>query len=81
MPIAGMRVRSSRTRKKEKNSPAIILTVLIVGQCDYCASGAGGRIAGEWTNAQPSQDSLRRAVFWTDNSSPRSQVDERLPEY
>ena len=49
MPMVGMRVRISSTRKNEKNSPAIILSVLIVGQCDYSAGDAGGRIVGEYT--------------------------------
>lgn len=39
MPIVGMRVMSSRTRKKMKNSEAIILSLAFVEGCDYCAEG------------------------------------------
>ena len=42
MPIAGMRVRSWRTRVRVKKSPAIILLAWNDRGCDYCASGDGG---------------------------------------
>ena len=45
MPIAGMRVSSWHARKKLKNIPAIILSVLMAGRCDYCAGGKGVRPA------------------------------------
>lgn len=77
--MVGMRVRISSTRKNEKNSPAIILSVLIVGQCDYSAGDAGGRIAAAWANTQRIQFFFQRGGSEVDTSSPRCQLDRRPP--